>query len=210
MADNIQLEQITYSKKRKFLFELNDLLAGIAFPFIISVIFSATVISFSAYDGDLAISLLALIGGEVMFVAAMFIFGRANGAAAYKKTILYDRKRSLGSSDELAVYGTGEYKLWKGAFIGFAVCIPFIIIQLIELCVHNTFCSFCLRYIFAWAYCPFSYLGERFEALNFIMILLPVLTHMLGYFLGKLKQIKVQEELASQELESKKGKRRKK
>lgn len=205
----LEYEQITYSKKRRIAFEIKDLLSGIAFPFIVSVIFSSTVISFASFDGDLGVALLALIGGEALFAAAMVVFGRANGASAYKKTVLHERKRSLGSSDELAVYGTGEYAVWKGLFIGFAVCIPFIIVQIVELCVSNTFCSFCLKYIFAWAYYPFSFLGERFQALNFIMILLPVLTHLLGYYLGKLKEIKVQEELASQELESKKKRKRK-
>lgn len=208
MENEIELEQITYSKKRKFLFEIKDMLAGIAFPFIVSVIFSSTVIAFSDFD-DIGISLLALLGGEALFIAAMIVFGRANGAAAYKKTVLHERKRTLGSSDELAVYHTGEYAIWKGIFIGFVITIPFIIFQIIQLCAPNTVCSFCLKYIFAWAYCPFSYLGDSYQALNFLMILLPVGTHTLGYYLGKRKEIKVQEELASQELE-RKNKRRKK
>lgn len=208
MEDEIELEQITYSKKRKVAFEIKDMLAGLIFPFVITVIFSATIIAFSAYNGDLTVKLLALIGGEVLLVVALIIFGRANGAAAYRKTVLHERKRTLGSSDERAVYGTGEYRLWKGALIGFIITVPFIIFQIIQLAVPNTFCSFCLQYLFAWAYCPFSALGERYQALNFIMILLPVGVHMLGYHLGKLKEIKVQEALASQELESKKkGKR---
>lgn len=209
MENDVTVEGITYSKKRKFLFELKDLLAGIAFPFIITIIFSSTVIAFSAYSGDLGVSLLALFGGEVLLIIALLIFGRANGAAAYGKTVLYERKRALGSGDELAVYGTGEYKLWKGMLIGFIITVPFIIVQIIQLAAPNMVCSFFLQYIFAWAYCPFSLLGESYQALNFIMILLPVGVHTLGYFLGKLKGIKVQEELASQELE-RKNKRKKK
>ncbi len=209
MEDEIELEKITYSGKRKFLFEVKDMLAGIAFPFIVSLIFSATIISFAAYEGDLGVSLVALIGGEALFIASLVVFGRANGMAAYKKTVLNEKKRSLGSSDERVVYHTGEYRLWKGIFLGFAICIPFLIIQTIELCVDNTFCSFCLKYLFAWAYYPFSFLGESYQALNYIMVLVPVGVHTLGYFLGKLKEIKVQEDLASQELE-RKGKRRKK
>ena len=209
MENDIQLEQITYSKKRKLLFELKDLFAGVAFPFIISIVFSSTVIMFASFDADLAVQLVALVGGEVLFTGALVIFGRANGAAAYRKTVSHERKRSLGSSDERVAYGTGEYKLWKGALIGFMITVPFILVQIIELIVPNVFCGFCLEYVFAWAYYPFSFLGKSYQALNFIMIILPVGVHTLGYFLGKLKEIKVQEELASQELE-RKSKRKKK
>lgn len=185
------------------------MLAGLAFPFMISLIFSASIIAFSAYNGDLTVKLIALIGGEVMFVAALIIFGRANGAAAYRKTILNDRKRALGSSDETAVYATGEYRLWKGFLLGFIITVPFIIFQIIELAAPNSFSKFCLQYMFAWAYCPFASLGESYQALNFIMVLMPVGVHALGYYLGKLKQIKVQQELESQELESKKKRKKK-
>lgn len=207
MENNYILEEITYTKKKKFAYELKDLLAGAAFPFIISVLFSATIIAYSSYREDLGVSLLALIGGEALFIISLIIFGRANGAAAYRKFVLNDKKRELNSSDEHAVYRTGEYALWKGALIGFIITIPFIIIQIIELCASNVFCSFCLEYIFAWAYCPFSYLGEKFEALNFIMVLLPVGVHMLAYYLGKIKEEKIQEQIA---IESQKAKKKRK
>ncbi len=209
MENEYGFEQITYSTKRKILLEIKDLLAGIAFPFMISLIFSASIISFSAYNGDLAVTLVSLIGGEIMFIAALVVFGRANGAAAYKKTILHDRKRALGSSDEVSVYCTGEYRLWKGFLIGFILTVPFIIFQIIQLAAPNTFCKFCLQYLFGWAYCPFSLLGESYQALNFIMVLLPVGVHALGYYLGKLKQIKVQKELEAQELKGKKKRKKK-
>lgn len=207
MENNYILEEITYKKKKKFAYELKDLLTGAAFPFIISVLFSATIIAYSSYREDLGVSLLALIGGEALFIISLIIFGRANGAAAYRKFVLNDKKRELNSSDERAVYRTGEYALWKGALIGFIITIPFIIIQIIELCASNVFCSFCLEYIFAWAYCPFSYLGEKFEALNFIMVLLPVGVHMLAYYLGKIKEEKIQEQIA---IESQKAKKKRK
>ena len=184
MENDFEKIRVTYSTKRKILLEIRDMLASMAFPFMISLIFSASVISFASYDGDLAIKLIALIGGEVMFVGALVIFGRANGASAQRKTILYNRKRALNSTDELSVYGTGEYKLWKGFVIGFVICVPFIIIQIIELAAPNTFCSFCLKYLFAWAYYPFSFLGEKYQALNFILVLLPVGVHALSYYLG--------------------------
>ncbi len=209
MENNYVLEEITYTKKKKFLFELKDILAGTAFPFIISVLFSATIIAYSAYREDLGVSLLALIGGEALFIISLVIFGRANGAAAYRKFVLNDKKRQLGSSDERAVYRTGEYALWKGALIGFLITVPFIIIQIIELIASNVFCSFCLEYIFAWAYCPFSYLGEEYEALSFIMVLMPVAVHMLAYYLGKIKEEKIQEQIAIESEKAKKKKRRK-
>lgn len=207
MENNYVLEEITYSKKRKFLFELKDIFAGTAFPLMISVLFSATIIAYSSYRDDLGVSLLALVGGEALFIISLVIFGRANGAAAYRKFVLNEKKRELNSSDERAVYHTGEYALWKGALIGFLVALPFIIIQIIELAVSNVFCSFCLQYVFAWAYCPFSYLGEEWQALNFIMVLLPVGVHMLAYYLGKVKEEKIQEQIA---IESQKARKKRK
>lgn len=208
METEFQIQPITYSTKRKILFEIKDLLAGLAFPFVISLIFSATFIAFSASE-DLAIKILAIVGGEIMFVIALLIFGRANGAAAYRKLLLHDQQRSLGSSDERVHYCTGEYRIWKGLLIGFIITVPFIIIQIIQLAAPNTFCSFCLQYLFAWAYCPFSLLDKQYQALDFLMVLLPTGVHALGYYLGKLREIKVQEELKSQELESKKKRKKK-
>jgi len=186
---------ITYSAKRKFWLELCDLLQGTAFPFIIMVIFSSTIIAFTASE-DLVVSLIALIGGEALLCAALIMFGRANGSEAYRKTVENDRKRLLGSSDEKTVYCTGEYSLVKGAVIGLIVCVPFLIFQTVELCIDNDFCMFCLEYVCAWAYCPFSYLGKAYMPLNYMMIIVPVALMTLGYHLGKLKQIKIQEELA--------------
>ncbi len=185
---------VKYSKGRKFLFELRDLLTGVAFPFIMSAIFSATVIAFASSE-DLVLSIVALVFGELMFAASLIIFGRANGSAAYKRTIYNLQKRELGSSDERVVYHTGEYALWKGFLIGFIMCIPFIIFQTIQLCAENTFCSFCMQYVFGWAYYPFSYLGKQYQALNYITIILPVGVHAVGYYLGKLRQIEVQRKL---------------
>ncbi len=185
----------TTSKKRKFWLEFKDLIAGVAFPLIVTIIFSSAIISFAS-TSDLALCIIALVGGEIMLIGALIIFGRANGAHAYKNTVEHAQKRELGSSDEKVGYGTGEYALWKGAVIALMVCVPFVIFQTIELIVPNSFTSFCMRYIFAWAYYPFSFLGQKFQALNYIMIILPVGVHMLGYHLGKLKEIKIRKKLA--------------
>ncbi len=198
--ENKLSEPPVYSKKRKFALELKDVLAGVAFPFMLTLILSATIIEFArVYNPEtgegLSLSLVALIGGELLYAVALIIFGRANGAAAYKKTVANMQKRELGSTDETVLYRTGEYALWKGFLIGFILCVPFIIIQIIELCVDNVFCNFCLEYLCGWAYFPFHYLGKNYQALNFIMIAFPVAIHALGYYLGKLKQIEVQRKL---------------
>ncbi len=197
MENNTELEETTYSKKRKILFEIKDILAGAAFPLIISAIFSATMMVFAnGNEVDLAIKLISIIGGELLLAVAFFVFGRANGSEAYKKTVENGRKRELNSSDEEVVYRTGEYALWKGAVIGLIVCIPYLIILTVEICVDNSFCMFCLQYIFAWGYAPFSTLSRAYMPLAYIMILFPLVVLTVGYYLGKLRQIKIQEQLA--------------
>lgn len=177
--------------------EIKDMFAGLAFPFIVTVIISSSIISYAAYGGDEGVKLLAICGGEVLLAAALIIFGRANGSEAYRKTVEHDQMRELNSSDERVLFRTGEYALWKSAAMGAALCLPYYILLTVQLIVPNSFCGFCLEYVFCWAYYPFSYLGSSFLALDYIMILFPVCTHMLGYYLGKLKQIKIQEALAA-------------
>lgn len=192
---------------RRMWLEFKDLLAGVAFPLVVMVVISSTVIMFASYSADLGISLLALIGGEIMMTAALVAFGRANGNAAYAKTVLNAQKRELGSTEEKVVCKTGEYAIWKGVLIGAILCIPFVIFQVIELCYDNTVCNFCLQYIFGWAYFPFSYLGKSYQALNLIMVVLPIAAHTVGYHLGKLKQIKIQQAVAEKNA-NKKGRRK--
>lgn len=199
MENNFFEEENTfeYSAKRKFWLEFKDLMAGCAFPFIIMVIFSSTIIAFGCGNKvDLSIKLIAIIGGELMLTAALFIFGRANGSEAYKKTVENQRKRELNSSDEKVAYHTGEYALWKGVLIGFIICIPFLIFLTVQVCVENTFCTFILQYVFAWGYAPFLPLGSGYIALSYTAILFPIAIMTLGYFFGKKRQIKIQEELA--------------
>ncbi|MDE7086797.1 MAG: hypothetical protein K2O67_01260 [Clostridia bacterium] len=195
-----------YSTGRKVWLEFKDILAGVAFPFIITLVLSSTIIAFASYKADMAISIIALVGGEAMYIAAMVIFGRANGSAAYKKLILHNQKRELNSKEETVLYRTGEYAIWKAVVIPLIVCIPFVIFQTIELCYDNNACNFCLQYICAWAYYPFSYLGKDFQALNYICIIIPVAAHVAGYLLGKRKQIKIQEQMAA--AAQKKGRRK--
>ena len=80
-------------RAKKILLEFKDLLIGAAFPFMLMLILSASIISFVAYGGeDFGIKILILIVGEVMVYAAIFIFGKQNGATAFKKTLQNTKK----------------------------------------------------------------------------------------------------------------------
>lgn len=211
MEDNtVNGGQASYPLTKRALWEFKDMLAGMAFPLIVMLVISSTIIVYASYAADLAVSLIALIGGEILIAGSLIVFGRANGDVAYKKTVLHGQKRSLGSTEPSVVCKTGEYALWKGAVIGAALCVPFLIMQIIELCYSNVVCSFCLQYMFGWAYFPFARLDKSLSALSFVMVILPIATHTLGYFLGKLKQIKAQQAAAARQAEKadKKGRRK--
>lgn len=76
-------ERFAPSKKRKVWLEIKDILAGCAFPFIIMVVFSSTLIMFSVSDtAELFLRLISVCGGELVLAIALFIFGRTNGSEA--------------------------------------------------------------------------------------------------------------------------------
>ena len=122
---------------KKVLAEIKDILVGLAFPVIVMLVISSTILVYASYTEDLAVSLIACIGGEILLTASLVIFGRANGLAAYKKTALNAQKRELGSREEGVLNRTGEYALWKGALIGVILALPFIIFQSIQLGAPN-------------------------------------------------------------------------
>lgn len=194
------------SAGRKAWLEIKDILVGLAFPLIVSIVLSSTILLY-AYTADLTLSLIALIGGEIMLVASLVMFGRANGSAAYDKTLMNAQKRELGSTDERVICHTGEYAIWKSIVIALILCAPFIIFQTIELCYHNSFTEFCLKYICGWGYFSCHYLGKQYQALNYILVAMPIAAHTVGYHLGKLRRIKIQE-LREAELGKKKGRRK--
>lgn len=194
-------------RRQKFLWELKDLLTGAAFPFIIMCIFSSTIIMFASSE-DLAVQLLAVVGGNFLLLAAYVVFGRQNGATAYRKFILNQTKRSLNSSDKTAIYATGEYALWKGAVIPLITCVPFFICQITDLCIPNPFTAFMLRYACGWAYYPVFLTGAP-QALDFLFTVLPIGAHLAGYILGKKKEIKAQEQIAEENAKINKKKRKK-
>ncbi len=206
MEDEIKPERAAVDLKRKVLLEIKNILIDLAFPIMLMLVISATIIAYASYTDDIAVSLIALIGGEILLTASLVIFGRANGSTAYNKTLINAQKREVGSSDERMIYRTGDYAIWKGRLIRFILCVPFIIFQIIKLCAHNVVTSFCLQYMCGWAYFAFFYFGSGYQALSFIMIILPVGAHTLGYYLGKLKRIKAKE----YDEANAKGKRRRK
>jgi hypothetical protein len=161
---------------------------------------------FAEYD-DFAIKLVAVIAGLIFIVAAYIIFGRQNGATAYRKYILGSKKRELGTSDKKAIYKTGEYALYKGFLIGFITVIPYIILQVVNIIVPNSVVEFLLMYACGWAYYPFKFFDAP-QAVNLVMIVLPVCVHALGYYLGKKKEIEMQKKIAEESNKSKKKKSR--
>jgi hypothetical protein len=183
------------------------MLAGAAFPFMIMVIFSSTIILFASYD-DLTVKLIATIGGELLILAAVYIFGKNNGAAAYRKYVLGVRKRALNSTDKKAIYKTGEYSLWKGIAIPLITVIPFVIFQIINIAAPNNFTYIMLLYMCGWAYYPFTFFDIA-EAFNFILIILPVGAHLIGYVIGKIKEEKIQQQIAMESENVNKKKRKK-
>jgi hypothetical protein len=203
------LEQVSPpSKGEKVWWEIKDLLAGAAFPFIVMIVLSTTIMMFGGLE-DLAVSIIAVVGGEALLIAAYIIFGKQNGLTAYRKYILGEKKRQLNSSDKKSIYKTGEYALWKGFLIGFITTIPFIILQTVQLIVPTAAIKFLLIYACGWAYFPLNLFGAP-EAVNFVCIILPVGVHAIGYVIGKNKEIKTQMLIAEEnEKQNKKRKHKK-
>ena len=196
---------------KKFLLELRDLLVGAAFPFMLQLIFSASVILFASYTDEIGLSIAALVFGEVLLCGAYVIFGRQNGIVAYRRTVQNTKKREAGSTEPRAVLYVGEYALYKGFVIALISCVPFILIQIINAAAPNDPCHFILMYAFGWAWFPFELVNLSgaglSEWLNLIWIVLPVAVHALAYFLGAGKEKKKQDVVAkAQELKGKKNK----
>ena len=187
------MELNSKQKRQKILYEIRDLLAGAAFPFMLQLVLSASVILFADVNGELTIQVFALVVGEIMLIAAYVIFGRQNGVSAYRKTVLASKKRDMGSTDEKVYYMTGEYAIWKGSVIAVISVFPFMLFQFIQCLVPNTFCEFLLKYAFGWAAYPFKVFGLKTEWLNFVWIVIPVGVHTVAYLWGGRQEKKKQE-----------------
>lgn len=196
--------------RQKIWMEFKDLCIGAAFPFMIQIIFSASIILFADYNDELALQIVALVFGEILIIGAYIMFGRQNGIAAIKKTYQQQKKREHGSVEKNVLYQTGEYSLYKGFLIPFLSCIPFILFQFVNCIAQNSVCEFLLKYAFGWAAYPFIVIlgeGNFTEWLNFIWLVVPVAVHGIAYFIGARGESERQKKLAdAQEF---KGKRRK-
>ena len=192
-------------KRQRILLEIRDFLVGAAFPLMLQLVLSASVILFADANGELAIQAFALVVGEIMLIAAYVIFGRQNGISAYRKTVVTSKKREMGSTEPKVYYKTGEYALWKGAVIGAVSVLPFVLFQFIQCVAPNVFCEFLLKYAFGWATYPFFVFGVEISWLNFIWIVIPIGVHTAAYFCGGYKERKKQELLEkAQEIKGKK------
>lgn len=184
---------------KKFLLELKDLLVGAAFPFMLSIILCSTIISYVGYGGDdLGLKIVILLVGEIMIIAATVIFGKQNGATAYKKTVQNGNKRKVNANDDSSRLYIGEFSLIKGVLIPLIACIPFIIFQIVEGAYHNDVCEFALMYVFGWAYFPFKLAGIS-QWLNFIWIIPYAGVHLGAYIWGGKTEKKKQDQLAAAE-----------
>ena len=174
---------------------------------MLQLVLSASVILFADTQGELAIQAFALAVGEIMLIAAYVIFGRQNGAAAYRKTVVSQKKREMQSDDIRVYYKTGEYALWKGVVIGAISVVPYILFQFIQCVAPNVFCEFILKYAFGWAAYPFIVMGVEIDWLNFIWIVIPVGVHTVAYFWGGYGERKKQAIMEkAQEIKEKKKK----
>ena len=187
------MELNAQQKRQKILLEIKDILVGAAFPLMLQLVLSVSVILFADYSEDVAIQVFALVIGEIMLIAAYVIFGRQNGTSAYRKTVITQKKREMGSNDIKVYYKTGEYAIWKGVVIGAVSCVPFILFQFIQCLAPNVFCEFLLKYAFGWAAYPFKVMGVEGEWLNFIWIVIPIGVHTAAYYWGGYGERKRQE-----------------
>lgn len=184
------------------------MLQGAAFPFMLMVILSATIISYTVYLGDdVPVQILVLAVGEALLIAATVIFGKQNGASAYKKTVQNTNKRKIGSDDLKAALYIGEYAPLKGAAIAAIVCVPFIVVELIYALVPNDVCEFILMYVFGWAFFPFRFL-KLSPWLNYIWVIPYIAVHTAAYVWGGLTEKKKHDILAqADENTDKRGKK---
>lgn len=197
------MELTSEQKKKRVLLEIKDILAGAAFPLMLQLILSASLILFADYSGDVGLRVFALVFGELLLIGSYIVFGRQNGITAYRRTVQGTKKRELSPDDVTAFYRTGEYAVWKGIVIGVITVVPFMIFELIQCVAPNIVCEFALKYAFGWAAYPFLLIGQipavgkLSEWLNFIWIVIPVGVHVGAYILGataeKKRRAKVEE-----------------
>lgn len=206
------MELTAKQKRQSILLEIKDILQGAAFPLMLQLVLSVSLILFADYSAEVGIQIFALIFGELLLIGSYLVFGRQNGVTAYRRAIQGEAKRKVGVDDIKVYYRTGEYALWKGIVIGAVSVVPFMLIEFIYCLAPNTVCEFVLKYAFGWAVYPFILIGQipavgkLSDWLNFIWIVVPIGLHLGAYLWGaygeKKRQTMVRE---AQEL---KGKRK--
>lgn len=195
-------------KIKKFFYELGDLLKGAVFPFIVMCVFSSTIILFYGFD-DIAVRILAVVLGDGLLIASCVMFGRQNGAAAYRKFKINDAKRKLGKREPKVVFKTGEYSPWKGFVIGFITAVPFLIFQIIKCFGEFMFVNFMLEYACGWAVAPLQIISDAIpQPYYLLMIIFPAAIHGAFYIQGMYAEKKRQEKINRAEDDMRKGKKK--
>ena len=199
--------EFSSADKRKAVgYEIRDLLAGSAFPIMLQLVFSASIILFADSSlGELALQIVALVFGEGLLIGAYLIFGRQNGIAAVRKSVQNVTRRE-NSDDIKAHFRVGEYALWKGFVIGFITCVPFILFQFVQGVYPNVVCEFILKYAFGWATYPLDFAAVS-DWLNLVWIIPLTCVHAAAYYWGGALERKRQQKVADA---APKGKKRNK
>lgn len=185
---NLENDVTGAQKRKKFFLELADLAMGAAFPFMLMLILSASILSFASSD-DFILDIVIIVAGELLLALVLVIFGKQNGTVAYRKSLQQAKKREIGTSDIKAILAVGEYSLYKGFVIGFISCVPYIIFQIVGLAAPNSFCDFLMKYAFGWAYYPLSFANVS-GWLNLLWIIPVVCIHALAYYIGRVTEEK--------------------
>lgn len=182
------------NKKRLVKEEFLDICAGIAFPMIMQIMFSVTIILFADYaESELWIGIVSLVIGEAFIFVAYFMFGSKNGSVAYTNFVVAEQIRVDGQPDYRR---GGEYKPYKGFLLGFITTIPYLIFHIFYCIFPNaSFLEFILLYAFGWAVYPI-YLGTgTINAFSMLFVSVLTVIHGVGYIVGKNKEFKRREAL---------------
>ncbi len=200
--------ELTSEEKRKKIFaEIKDVFAGAAFPLMLMLIFGASIFAFADSVEEIALKAVIVVAGEIFLVAAYVVFGRQNGVTAMRKTVQNRKKRELGTDDFKVRAHTGEYAVYKGVIIAAISCIPYILVQIIGGAAPNTVCDFLPKYVFGWAYFPFT-IGGLTSWFGLILIIPLVGVHTAAYVWGGTVELKKQNKVT--ELQNSDGKNKKK
>lgn len=183
------------------------MLAGAAFPLMLMLIFGASILGFTDSVEELALKIVIVVVGEAFIVAAYVIFGRQSGVTAMRRTVQYTKKRELGTDDFKARAHVGEYAIYKGIVIGAISCIPYVLVQIIGGAAPNTVCDFLLKFVFGWAYFPFT-IGGLSAWFGLILIIPLVGVHAIAYVWGGAAELKKQQKIT--EMQASEGKNKKK